>query len=87
MSSENAPSILRNADNTLAPWSGRERFSRYTKPDVVAPGIGVRSAIRSGYAAYSGTSMAAPNAHAAPTRELVPPSATINFGWTSSIWR
>ena len=26
------------ADDTLATWSGRERFSTYSKPDVVAPG-------------------------------------------------
>lgn len=31
------------------------------KPDLVAPGVGVRSASRSGYVVFSGTSMAAPH--------------------------
>jgi serine protease AprX len=39
----------------LADGSGR------TKPDLVAPGVGIRSAVRSGYATFSGTSMAAPH--------------------------
>lgn len=39
----------------LADGSGRP------KPDLVAPGIGVRSAVRSGYALKTGTSMASPH--------------------------
>ncbi len=31
------------ADDSVAPWSGREDFRRYAKPDVVAPGTSVIS--------------------------------------------
>jgi serine protease AprX len=31
------------ADDSLATWSGRERFNGYSKPDVVAPGVSVVS--------------------------------------------
>jgi serine protease AprX len=32
-----------NATNTVAAFSGRERFARYSKPDVLAPGVSVVS--------------------------------------------
>jgi serine protease AprX len=32
-----------NAGNTVAAFSGRERFARYSKPDVLAPGVSVVS--------------------------------------------
>lgn len=50
--------------NTISPFSGRGReyLGQYIKPDVVAPGEGIYSAIPGGgFDRKSGTSMAAPN--------------------------
>lgn len=50
--------------NTISPFSGRGRvyLGQYIKPDVVAPGEGIYSAIPNGsFGRKSGTSMASPN--------------------------
>ncbi len=47
--------------NNWAPFSSGQDFGSYTKPDVVAPGVGIVSSVPSGYEAYSGTSMSAPH--------------------------
>jgi len=52
--------------NTIASFSSRGPIkldnSNRMKPDIVAPGVGVWSAVANGgYASYSGTSMASPN--------------------------
>jgi serine protease AprX len=52
-------------DDQIASFSSRGPVtvdgSRRLKPDLVAPGVGVRSSSRSGYALASGTSMASPH--------------------------
>lgn len=52
-------------DNLLAPFSSRGPVtvdgSARTKPDIVAPGVGIHSSIPGGYQFLSGTSMASPH--------------------------
>lgn len=61
-------------DNTIAPFSSRGPVvwqgldglgpvagTLLTKPDVVAPGVGITATVGSGWLAYSGTSMASPH--------------------------
>ncbi len=53
-----------NSSNTIAGFSSRgpSTFTGHLKPDVVAPGVGVRSAYPvSNYASLNGTSMATPH--------------------------
>lgn len=50
------PVVWQNADG-LGPAAG----TVLSKPDLVAPGVGVTSSTGSGYLSYSGTSMAAPH--------------------------
>lgn len=53
-----------DAGNGIADFSGRgpSAFEALTKPNVAAPGVGVRSSVPTDdYTAYSGTSMAAPH--------------------------
>jgi subtilisin family serine protease/PKD repeat protein len=47
--------------NNWAPFSSGQDFGSYIKPDVVAPGVNIISSVPGGYAAFSGTSMAAPH--------------------------
>ena len=63
------PGIARNAitvgavdkQNNWADFSSGDYISDYIKPDVVAPGVDICSAIPSGYDCFSGTSMATPH--------------------------
>ncbi len=54
--------------------SGPASGTLLTKPDVVAPGVGITSSVGSGYLSYSGTSMAAPHVAgaAALVRQVAP---------------
>lgn len=54
--SARGPIVWQDADG-LGPAAG----TVLAKPDLVAPGVGIVSSVGSGYAAYSGTSMAAPH--------------------------
>ncbi|MDX1662496.1 MAG: S8 family serine peptidase [Candidatus Promineifilaceae bacterium] len=53
------------ADGTIASFSSRGPVtvdgSMRLKPDVVAPGVAIRSSVRDGYGSSNGTSMAAPH--------------------------
>jgi hypothetical protein len=49
-----------NNNLEYASFSSGQEFSKYTKPDVVAPGVGVTSSIPGGYSSQEGTSVSAP---------------------------
>jgi subtilisin family serine protease len=57
-----------DSSNAIASFSSRgpSAFGSETKPNISAPGVGVRSSVpTNGYASYSGTSMATPHVAAA----------------------
>jgi hypothetical protein len=61
-------------NNVIAPFSSRGAgVNGAIKPDIAAPGANVRSSIPSGFASFSGTSMAAPHT-----------SATVALVWSAS---
>ncbi|HEX6074948.1 MAG TPA: S8 family serine peptidase, partial [Micromonosporaceae bacterium] len=61
-------------NNAIAPWSSRGPGENGDiKPNIAAPGVNVRSSTPSGYASYSGTSMASPHL-----------AATVALMWSAS---
>lgn len=63
-----------DVNNTIASFSSRGTGENGTiKPNIAAPGVNVRSSTRTGYGAFSGTSMASPHT-----------AATVALMWSAS---